>query len=170
MPTPIQKQPSGLLSLLGLIGKGTYPRGLADEVRPVVSIGDFYASADLRTDQTVVTLQQTAGDRADLDVPAGEAWYMLGISGSVASFSAAGDSPIARLSMRPPAGNPTFTLTSNDHVPPTVAATTDVFDLVHFFPQRFIALAGTQFSIVLARTIVATATIRVRALFHRLRG
>lgn len=166
----IQKQPAGLLQLLGIYGEGRNPSDMHSTVQPVVDLGDLYAGADLVSQVQNLAGAQTVGDASTLEVPAGEAWYMLCLSGQLSTWSGVGDVSGLRLTVRPPRGTEGVPVINADTVFPTVAAVGDRFDRAFWFPTRWIALAGTQFSSVYQFTTVATCTMRTRALFHRLRA
>ena len=82
MPEKIQKIPVGLLDLLGIVGRGTNAAELGDTLIPVLDQFKFYASQQLES-QEVTANVLNQGDGVDIDIPAGEYWYVANHAGRV---------------------------------------------------------------------------------------
>jgi len=94
MPQLIQRAPLGLLSLLDSKAGGIAPNALSDLVQPTVELLPLYGLGVRRSVQTsvaaagvVVGLNQLGGVG---QVPSGETWHLLNLTGIVNNVIAAG--------------------------------------------------------------------------------
>jgi len=77
MPSLINTQPTGLLSVLGIKSVGTNPAVLTDTVQPVVNLDDAYGlGSSVYLQGSIGTLNTLGLNSAFPVVPAGEAWLV----------------------------------------------------------------------------------------------
>lgn len=84
----INKIPLGLLNMLGSQTGGKNPFDLAEVVRPTVDLTPFYHAQAFKT--TAVSLAYAAvGDNVQMEVPAGESWFLYSIGVTILSVAGA---------------------------------------------------------------------------------
>lgn len=77
----INRIATGLQSLLGTKSLGRDPQEVLEAVRPVVDISNhYYANAQIKKDQGTYTGAIAAGVVAQLTIPNGEAWSVIGVT------------------------------------------------------------------------------------------
>lgn len=87
----LNRVPRGLQSLLGTKALGRNPQELLEAVRPTVDLTQFYlAETVIRSASGVTTLQTPVwGDfLGELEIPAGESWFVYNVSLQVTSVAA----------------------------------------------------------------------------------
>lgn len=77
MPGRIQTPPFGFLSALGLKSSGSQPPAVATDLVPSYETGGYYDASKLETASNGAAMAG-AGSSVDLEVPAGEAWKLIG--------------------------------------------------------------------------------------------
>lgn len=90
----IQSPPRGLQDLLGTQNFGQNPNELSQTVVPVVNMGNFYQLDKTFTPRQTVNFPVSPGvqpgDRAVIEVPAGQMWYVWKLSAAVSNIIGAG--------------------------------------------------------------------------------
>jgi hypothetical protein len=76
----IQRRAGGLLSSLGIVGTGDTPNALAEIVSPTMDIQLFYDAGRHENEFVTTAGAAAVGNNAQITVPAGEVWRLVGCS------------------------------------------------------------------------------------------
>lgn len=177
---PINKLPSGLLSLFDLKTGGRYPGLLGDTLTPVLELLNWYADTNIESAGVVnaaLAANQNAQNIAPgafLTVPNTEFWYVRRCFAQ-AEFSAAAASTLMGLSLViiPPGPAPQpITLPTLGTTGPFTSNAAVINRTLVTMPEQFIATPGSAISAAHGGFIfgAATCTISINANFVRLRA
>lgn len=161
----VQSFPAGYIALLG-IKDGQNPFQSADFITPVVSLDTFYLAAAIDSASTATAGATNNGDFASVDVPAGEAWRLLALSGNVLNATA----PLANVRIGLQVLDPrNFSSTCIHRFEAPIAAVTDTLHDGIPFPQPIVVPPGTRLRAQLLCDLgAATIELQCRVLFQRL--
>jgi hypothetical protein len=161
----IQNIPYGFNSLFGTVGSGQYPRESVDAVAPVIETTQLYTASQIEiVVDTSAAVAMTVGSKAEVEVPAGEAWMTYGIAGILAGLSAGAANPRLSLETIRPTGSAPIQYFESLN---TIAVGDDWrFGLT--FPQPIVLVAGTKLQIYNQKVIAANAVFVIRATIARL--
>lgn len=157
MPNQVQKPPWGYLDLIGAKSNGQNPNQVADMVSSTVELLPFFLvgrQIDYSQSEVTKTLRD---DRAVVQVPAGEIWWVQGISGFL-NASAAGVIMSAVLRYRTRSSSFDQTVAYNDQ-PRTALAASSRLTLGWMPPQPLILSAGAQCLMILNEDTTAAGNV-----------
>ena len=158
----INKIPLGLLNMLGSQTGGKNPFDLAEIVRPTVDLTSFYHAQALKT--SAVSLVYTAvGDNVQMEVPAGEAWFVYTIGVSVTSVTGADRAAFGVYLRDLPKSGVAATLIFNTRELNDVVAGDILSDSVRF-PVPLPLTAGMELSL-LTHSLTNSRTVFMTALY-----
>ena len=156
MAFKVQRRASGLLSALGIVGQGNTPTEMSETVQPTMDVQLFFdAGRHEIVDASAVTA--VVGGNATIDVPAGEAWRLIGLSARFIA-GAGGVAPSfwcgARFSQT---GNNTVLGYHPEH--PTAVLISEEAAAVAILPTALILGPGAQIRAQLATAAPAGSTL-----------
>lgn len=172
MAEKIQQVPAGLLDTLGIKSLGRNPNALADEVRAVVDLTEFYLSRRIEMVRVQNTAASASGDEAIITVDNGEIWMVKELSMTIKNPTAAGDVMFGRLGWEVNAAAASGQLALAETIR-KVAVTGDLEEAVTcavLFQEPRFFLPDTQFSAILSEDVGGANTVRIeiRASLYRL--